>query len=170
MYDLILKGGRIYDGAGMPSFIGDVAISNGCIEEIGRINASADRVLDVGGLAVAPGIIDFHTHFDAQLWWDPLASSSHEHGVTTVAMGNCGLTLAPCKPESRVDRHLCAGRGYAARKLASRNSLGMDDARRISRCARAQTAWTERRHTHRPLRRAPIRHGRSERRTRGQRF
>jgi N-acyl-D-amino-acid deacylase len=101
MYDLILNGGRIYDGSGMPSFIGDVAITNGRIEEIGRINASADRVLDVGGLAVAPGIIDFHTHFDAQLWWDPLASSSHEHGVTTVVMGNCGLTLAPCKPESR---------------------------------------------------------------------
>jgi N-acyl-D-aspartate/D-glutamate deacylase len=101
MYDLLLKNGRIYDGSGMPSFIGDVAINNGRIEEIGRINASADRVLDVGGLAVAPGIIDFHTHFDAQLWWDPLASSSHEHGVTTVVMGNCGLTLAPCKPESR---------------------------------------------------------------------
>src|SRR4029434_598418 len=101
MYDLILKGGRIYDGSGMPSFIGDVATSDGRIEEIGRINASADRVLDVGGLAVAPGIIDFHTHFDAQLWWDPLASSSHEHGVTTVVMGNCGLTLAPCKPASR---------------------------------------------------------------------
>src|SRR5262245_55736912 len=101
MHDLILKGGRIYDGSGMPSFIGDVAIRDGRIEEIGRINASADRVLDVSGLAVAPGIIDFHTHFDAQLWWDPLASTSHEHGVTTVVTGNCGLTLAPCKPESR---------------------------------------------------------------------
>jgi len=101
MYDLILKGGRIYDGSGLQSFIGDVAIRDGRIEEIGRINASADRVLDVGGLAVAPGIIDFHTHFDAQLWWDPLASSSTDHGVTTVVTGNCGLTLAPCKPESR---------------------------------------------------------------------
>ena len=101
MYDLILKGGRIYDGSGMPSFLGDVAINNGRIEAIGRINAYADHVLSVDGLAVAPGIIDFHTHFDAQLWWDPLASSSNEHGVTTVVMGNCGLTLAPCKPESR---------------------------------------------------------------------
>jgi len=101
MYDLILKGGRIYDGSGLPSFIGDVAIGNGRIEEIGKINAPADRVLDVGGLAVAPGIIDFHTHFDAQLWWEPLASSSTDHGVTTVVMGNCGLTLAPCKPEGR---------------------------------------------------------------------
>ena len=81
MHDLILKGGRIYDGSGMPSFIGDVAITNGRIEEIGRINASADRVIDVGGLAVAPGIIDFHTHFDAQLWWDPLASSSTDWRV-----------------------------------------------------------------------------------------
>ena len=101
MHDLILKGGRIYDGSGLPSFNGDVAIKNGRIEEIGRINASADQVLDVGSLAVAPGIIDFHTHFDAQLWWDPLASSSTDHGVTTVVTGNCGLTLAPCKPESR---------------------------------------------------------------------
>jgi N-acyl-D-aspartate/D-glutamate deacylase len=101
MYDLILKGGRIYDGSGMPSFIGDVAIGNGRIAAIGRINDSADRVLDVSGLAVAPGIIDFHTHFDAQLLWDGLGSSSNEHGVTTVVTGNCGLTLAPCKPESR---------------------------------------------------------------------
>jgi N-acyl-D-aspartate/D-glutamate deacylase len=101
MHDLILRGGRIYDGSGLPSFIGDVAITKGLIAEIGRINGPADRALDVDGLAVAPGIIDFHTHFDAQLWWDPLASSSTDHGVTTVVMGNCGLTLAPCKPEGR---------------------------------------------------------------------
>ena len=101
MYELILKGGRIYDGSGMPSFLGDVAISGGRIAAIGRINAGAGRVLDVAGLAVAPGIIDFHTHFDAQLWWDPLASSSVDHGVSSVVMGNCGLTLAPCKPAGR---------------------------------------------------------------------
>lgn len=101
MYDLILKGGRIYDGSGLPSFNGDVAIRDGRIAAIGRVGEAAARVVDVGGLAVAPGIIDFHTHFDAQLWWDPLASTSNEHGVTTVVTGNCGLTLAPCKPESR---------------------------------------------------------------------
>ena len=101
MYDLILKGGRIYDGSGLPSFLGDVAVSNGRIREIGRIKESADRVLDVGGLAIAPGIVDFHTHFDAQLMWDGLGSTSHQHGVTTVVTGNCGLTLAPCKPEGR---------------------------------------------------------------------
>lgn len=101
MYDLILKGGRVYDGSGLPSFNGDVAIRAGKIAALGRVGESAEKVIDVGGLAVAPGIIDFHTHFDAQLWWDPLASSSNEHGVTTVVTGNCGLTLAPCKPESR---------------------------------------------------------------------
>ncbi len=101
MYDLILKGGRIYDGSGLPSFNGDVAIRDGKIAAIGRVSEAAERVLDVDGLAVAPGIIDFHTHFDAQLWWDPLASSSNEHGVTTVVTGNCGLALAPCKPENR---------------------------------------------------------------------
>jgi len=101
MYDLILKGGRICDGSGMPSFAGDVAIRRGRIEAIGRVNESADRVIDVGGLTIAPGIVDFHTHFDAQLWWDPLASSSTDHGVTTIVMGNCGLTLAPCRPEGR---------------------------------------------------------------------
>ena len=73
----------------------------GRIAAIGRINEAATRVLDADGLAVAPGIIDFHTHFDAQIWWDPLGSSSNEHGVTTVVFGNCGLTLTPCKPESR---------------------------------------------------------------------
>ena len=101
MYDLIVKGGRIYDGSGMPSFTADLAISNGRIAAIGRVNDKGAEILDAGGLAVAPGIIDFHTHFDAQIWWDPLGSSSNEHGVTTVVMGNCGLTLAPCKPESR---------------------------------------------------------------------
>ena len=101
MYDLLLKGGRIYDGSGLPSFIADVAIHDGRIAAIGRVDDQAARVLDVEGLAVAPGIIDFHTHFDAQLWWDPLASSSNEHGVTTILLGNCGLTLAPCKPSDR---------------------------------------------------------------------
>ncbi len=101
MHDLILKGGRIYDGSGLPSFNGDVAIRDGKVAAIGRVSEAAERVIDVAGLAVAPGIIDFHTHFDAQLWWDPLASTSNEHGVTTVVTGNCGLTLAPCKPESR---------------------------------------------------------------------
>ena len=100
-YDILIKGGRIYDGSGLPSYLGDVAVQDGKIVETGRTSGSAKRVVNADGLAVSPGFIDFHTHFDAQLWWDPLASTSHEHGVTTVVTGNCGLTLAPCKPEGR---------------------------------------------------------------------
>jgi N-acyl-D-amino-acid deacylase len=80
MYDLVLKGGRIYDGSGMPSFNGDVAVAAGKIVELGRLNGSAKRTLDVDGLAVAPGFIDPHTHLDAQLLWDPLGTSSCFHG------------------------------------------------------------------------------------------
>jgi N-acyl-D-aspartate/D-glutamate deacylase len=101
MYDLVLKGGRIYDGSGMPSFNGDVAIENGKIVAIGRLNGGATRTLNVDGLAVAPGFIDPHTHLDAQLLWDPLGTSSCFHGVTSVVLGNCGLSLAPAKPENR---------------------------------------------------------------------
>lgn len=101
MYDLLLKGGRIYDGSGMPSYSGDVAIHNGKIAEIGRLNGNARRILNVDGLAVAPGFIDPHTHLDAQLFWDPLGTSSCFHGVTSVVVGNCGLSLAPAKPEDR---------------------------------------------------------------------
>lgn len=101
MFDLLLKGGRIYDGSGMPGYNGDVGIKDGKIVEIGRLKESAARTLDVDGLAVAPGFIDPHTHLDAQLFWDPLGTSSCFHGVTSVVLGNCGLSLAPAKPENR---------------------------------------------------------------------
>lgn len=100
-YDILIKGGRIYDGSGMPSYLGDIAIQNGQIVEIGRITGDARRVIKADGLAVAPGFIDFHTHLDAQLLWDPLATSSCFHGVTTVIPGNCALALAPCKEQDR---------------------------------------------------------------------
>ncbi|MBM2805489.1 MAG: Amidohydro 3 protein [Deltaproteobacteria bacterium] len=101
MYDLILKGGRIYDGSAMPSYSGDVGIADGKIVDIGRLNGGAKRVLNVDGLAVSPGFIDPHTHLDAQLFWDPMGTSSCFHGVTSVVIGNCGLSLAPAKPEDR---------------------------------------------------------------------
>jgi N-acyl-D-aspartate/D-glutamate deacylase len=101
MYDLLLKGGRIYDGSGMPSFNGDLGIASGKIADIGRLNGGAKRTLNVDGLAVSPGFIDPHTHLDAQLFWDPLGTSSCFHGVTSVVIGNCGLSLAPAKLEDR---------------------------------------------------------------------
>lgn len=101
MYDLLFKGGRVYDGSGMPSFNADVAVSAGKIVEMGRLTGSAKRTLNVDGLAVAPGFIDPHTHLDAQLLWDPLGTSLCFHGVTSAVVGNCGLSLAPCTPEGR---------------------------------------------------------------------
>src|SRR5688572_5469613 len=101
MYDLLLKGGRIYDGSGMPSYSGDVAIHNGKIAALGRLNGNARRTLDVDGLAVSPGFIDPHTHLDARVLFRSLGTSSCFHGVTSVIVGNCGLSLAPAKPEDR---------------------------------------------------------------------
>jgi N-acyl-D-aspartate/D-glutamate deacylase len=100
-YDLLIKGGRIYDGSGFPSYLGDVAIQAGRIVEVGRVSGAARRTVSAEGLAIAPGFIDFHTHLDAQLLWDPIATSSCWHGITTVIPGNCGLTLAPCRAQDR---------------------------------------------------------------------
>src|SRR5438876_10872258 len=96
-YDLLIKNGRIVDGSGMPSFRGNVGVKDGKIAEIGKLSGRATRTIDAEGRVVAPGFIDNHCHYDAQVTWDPLCSFSCDHGATSVIFGNCSLSLAPVK-------------------------------------------------------------------------
>src|SRR3974377_2604577 len=96
-YDLLIRDGRIVDGSGMPAFRGDVAVKDGKIAEIGKLSGAANRVVDADGAVVAPGFIDNHCHYDAQVTWDPLCSCSCDHVATTVIFGNCSLSLAPVR-------------------------------------------------------------------------
>lgn len=107
-YDIVIRDGTIVDGSGLPRYRGDVAITGGRIAAIGKINDSAKEVIDAEGHVVAPGFIDGHTHMDAQIFWDALGTCSCWHGVTSVVMGNCGFSLAPCaeKDKLRVIRNI----------------------------------------------------------------
>lgn len=96
-YDLIIRGGRVVDGSGLPSFVADVGVKDGRITEVGRLKDGAARTIDAAGLAVSPGFIDHHTHLDAQMLWDPYGTCEPQHGVTSVVMGNCALSLAPVR-------------------------------------------------------------------------
>jgi N-acyl-D-aspartate/D-glutamate deacylase len=97
-YDLLVKNGRIVDGSGLPAFRGDVAVKGGKIAELGCLSGPAKRTIDADGNVVAPGFIDNHCHYDAQVTWDPLCTYSCYHGATSVIIGNCSLTLAPVRP------------------------------------------------------------------------
>jgi N-acyl-D-amino-acid deacylase len=96
-YDLLIRNGRIVDGSGMPAFRGDVAVKDGKVAEIGKLSGPAERTIDAEGRVVAPGFIDNHCHYDAQVTWDPLCTYSCDHGATTVIFGNCSLSLAPVR-------------------------------------------------------------------------
>ena len=98
-YDLVIKNGMVVDGSGSARYRADVAITDGKIAKIGRVNEKAKQTIDAEGHVVSPGFVDGHTHMDAQVFWDPIGSCSSYHGVTSVVMGNCGFTLAPCKQE-----------------------------------------------------------------------
>jgi N-acyl-D-aspartate/D-glutamate deacylase len=96
-YDLLIKNGLIVDGSGLPSFRGDIGVKDGKIAEIGKLSGPAAKTIDAAGRAVAPGFIDNHCHYDAQVTWDPLCTFSPEHGATSVIFGNCSLSLAPVR-------------------------------------------------------------------------
>jgi N-acyl-D-aspartate/D-glutamate deacylase len=101
-YDVLIRNGSVVDGSGMPRFRADVGIVAGKIAAIGKIRDSAKEVIDAEGHVVAPGFIDGHTHMDAQVFWDPLGTCSCWHGITSVVMGNCGFSLAPCSEEKKL--------------------------------------------------------------------
>jgi N-acyl-D-aspartate/D-glutamate deacylase len=107
LHDVILRNATVCDGTGVDARPGDVAIAGGRIAAIerpgvlGRSAAAGGREIDATGLVAAPGFVDVHTHYDCQLFWDPTASPSSWHGVTSVVMGNCGFTIAPCRPSDR---------------------------------------------------------------------
>jgi N-acyl-D-aspartate/D-glutamate deacylase len=100
-HDLVIRGGTVVDGTGRRRFTADVAVDGAVIAEVGQVAGRGRRELDADGLVVAPGWVDIHTHYDGQVLWDPLLSSSSTHGVTTVVFGNCGVGFAPTRAERR---------------------------------------------------------------------
>jgi len=96
--DIVIRGGTVVDGSGAPGVRADVAVTSGVISDIGT-GLSGDRVLDASGQIVSPGFVDIHTHYDAQVFWDPDLTPSSHHGVTTVVAGNCGFSIAPVRPD-----------------------------------------------------------------------
>ena len=105
-YDIVIRGGTIVDGSGSEGRAGDLGIENGIITAMGKVDGQGHREIDAHGATVTPGFVDIHTHFDAQIGWDPDCTPVSWHGVTTALLGNCGVTFAPCKPS---DRELLAG-------------------------------------------------------------
>ena len=121
MHDLIIENALVVDGTGAPGFPADVAVADGVIRGVGRHLGEARERIDAGGLTLAPGIIDNHTHYDAQITWDPHLTPSPALGVTTAILGNCGFTLAPCRPGDRdlTMRNLTHVEGMALEALQS---------------------------------------------------
>src|ERR1700694_5886978 len=103
-HDLVIRGGTVVDGSGRAPYAADVAVDGNRVTEMGKVTDSARRTLDASGRLVTPGFVDIHTHLDAQLAWDPIATSSCWHGITSVVLGNCGVTFARSRPSDRAYR------------------------------------------------------------------
>ena len=125
-FDTIIKNGTVVDGSGLPKRVADVGIRNGMITDVGRLSG-AKRTIDADGLVVMPGIIDAHTHYDPQLTFDPFATSSCFHGVTSVVTGNCGYCIAPVKKTDHewVTPLFAKVEGMSPRVLGEGLSLGL---------------------------------------------
>src|SRR5262250_1025365 len=119
MHDLLIRNALLLDGLGSAPVTGDLGVSNGKIVEVGKAENTYKQTLNADDLALMPGIIDNHTHYDAQLTWDPLASPSPALGVTTAVIGNCGFTIAPCRAadRERVMRNLTQVEGMSLAAL-----------------------------------------------------
>jgi N-acyl-D-amino-acid deacylase len=126
-YDIIIKGGTIVDGTRTPRYVSDIAIKDGKIAKIGGlVRSTAAKVLDAQGLIVAPGFVDLHTHYDAQIQWDPYCTLSGWHGVTSVAIGNCGFGFAPSRVEDRDRAMLSMTRNEAIPYAAMKEGMLWD--------------------------------------------
>ena len=121
MYDLLIKNALLLDGLGGAPQTGALAVVEGRIVALGDVDGAARETIDADGLALMPGIIDNHTHYDAQITWDPAVSPSPALGVTTAVIGNCGFTIAPCKPadRERVMRNLTQVEGMSLEALVA---------------------------------------------------
>ena len=126
-YDVIIKGGVVVDGTRLPRYQADVGVKNGLVAKIGNLKAhQAKKTIDADGLIVAPGFIDLHTHYDAQIRWDPYCTISGWHGVTSLVLGNCGFGFAPCKPDFRERSMLTMTRTEAIPYSAMKAGMNWD--------------------------------------------